>query len=85
MAFIAPELTAQIPGLLRHRLVEVKLGDLVYHQARRHQLPLLPDKDPDWMLLLLVEAMAEAAGRRVVVLVSVPRDILICCTGNHIG
>ena len=49
--------------------LEVKLGDLVYHQARRHRIPLPPDKDPDWVLLLLVEAMAEAAGRRVVVLV----------------
>ena len=49
--------------------LEAKLGDLVYHQARRRQIPLPPDKDPDWTLLLLVEEMAEAAGRKVAVLV----------------
>ncbi len=49
--------------------LEAKLRDLVYHQARRRRIPLPPDKDPDWALLLLIEEMAEAAGCKVAILV----------------
>ena len=49
--------------------LESKLGDLVYHQARRHRIPLPPEASPARGLRLLLTYMAEAAGSRVVVLV----------------